>query len=559
MKLVTAEEMRRLERAANDADLTYAIMMENAGHAVALAIAERTRLAHVAVLIGPGNNGGDGLVVARYLYQWGYKVDIYIWKRTQQDDPNLARAQELGILFTWAEQDRGFQKLSDLVRSCDVLVDALLGTGVTGPLHGNLCDLLRSVRRGLEVRAASIVETLPPRILFGATSQARIANRTPLVVAVDLPSGLNSDTGEIDELALTADLTVTFAYPKRGQFLFPGAAYVGELQVADIGLSPALAEGLPTEVGTPQEIASYLPKRPPDAHKGTFGKALIVAGSTNYVGAPYLAAEAAYRSGAGLVTLAVAERIYSIVATKLTEATLLVLPDDLGVLIPSAVRVLAKAIQGYDALLLGPGLGREPATRDFIGALLMGNSPEGRRPVGFGVSCRGPEQPLKLPPTVIDADGLNLLATFPCWWEHLPQDTVLTPHMGEMARLVGCEIQDIAADRFGKAHEAAMKWRCTVVLKGAHTIVASAAGNLTAIPFANPALATAGTGDVMAGTIVGLMAQGLPGQSASICGAYLHGLAGEIWRERWGQVGMLASDLLPLLPQAVQRLRPDPQ
>jgi NAD(P)H-hydrate epimerase len=587
MKLVTTGEMRQLERAANDSGHSYAAMMERAGQATALAIKERlaTEVARVLVLVGPGNNGGDGLAAARYLHEWGHKVTVYIWKRELQEDPNLARAQELGLPILWAAEDGGWPpsppiqsgasggwgQLEALVREADVLVDALLGTGVTGPLRGTLRELLSAVQRALSrgvqlnaptgrssVRVGGVQANASPLrgILDGPAEREQRAR--PLVVAVDVPSGLNCDTGEIDPLALRADLTVTFAYPKRGHFLFPGAGYVGELLVADIGIAPTLAEGLPDQVATPELVACLLPPRSLDAHKGTFGKALIVAGSANYTGAPCLAAEAAYRSGAGLVTLAVAEAIYPIVAGKLTEATYLLLPHELGALVPEAWQVLAGRAEGYDALLVGPGLGREPATGNFLFALLSG-----RRRADRGTACRArtsfastPEagERLKLPPMVIDADGLNLLAGRPRWWESLPTGSVLTPHPGEMARLLGGEARLVEAERISTARDAAQRWGCTVVLKGAYTVVASAEGRTTLIPFANPALATAGTGDVLAGAIVGLMAQGLPGYQAALCGAYLHGLAGELRRKEIGPAGMLAGDLLPLLPLAIRQL-----
>ena len=566
MKLVSTEEMRQLERAANDAGHSYGAMMERAGEATALAVKERVAAGagSILVLVGPGNNGGDGLVAARYLHRWGHKVAVYIWKRELADDPNLAHAEELGIPILWAAQDEGGRELGELARACPAVVDALLGTGATGPLRGSLCDLLRIVRQALDERAEGIdlatKNQEPATSLRGILDQPSPTSQVarPLVVAVDVPSGLNCDTGEIDPLALKADVTVTFAYPKRGHFLFPGAGHVGELLVADIGMDPALAEGLPDQVATPELIGRLLPPRPVEAHKGTFGKALIVAGSANYTGAPCLATGAAYRVGAGLVTLAVAEAIYPIVASKLTEATYLILPHDMGALVPEAWRVLAERLEGYDALLVGPGLGREAATGDFLFTLLSGYrqtpkpqspNPNPRRGVGVGVS---------LPPIVVDADGLNLLAERERWWEGLPLGSVLTPHSGEMARLVGSGVQAVEADRLGTVRDAAKRWGCTVVLKGAYTLVATPEGQVTVIPFANPALATAGTGDVLAGAIVGLMAQGLPGPQAALCGVYLHALAGELRRKEIGESGMLAGDLLPLLPLAIRKISSPP-
>jgi NAD(P)H-hydrate epimerase len=555
MKLVTAEEMRRLEQAASEAGLSYETMMENAGHATALAVKERiTQMpGQVLVLVGPGNNGGDGLVAARYLRQWDVQVSVYIWKRNSEDDTNLERARELDIPIYRAADDPEHQQLDALVAECNVLLDALLGTGATGGLRGDLPDLLRRVQQGLDARAlAREAETASPlRSMTGR--RARYVSARPPVVALDMPTGLDADSGKVDEATLPADITVTFAHPKRGQFLYPGASVVGKLLVADIGMDPSLAEEIPTAIATPEAVAAMLPARPPNAHKGTFGKALVVGGSTNYVGAPRLAAEGAYRSGAGLVTVAVGQRIYPVVAAQLTEPTFLVLPDDMGAIAPGAVRVLADKLEEYDAMLLGPGMGTDTATGDFICALLTGKRT--RRTMGFSPEDEVVGSARALPPLVIDADGLNLLARCPNWWEHLPPESVLTPHPGEMSRLLGHSVREVQANRLGAAQSAALEWRCTIVLKGAYTIVAAPSGRTTIIPFANAALATAGTGDVLAGAIVGLMAQGLRAYEAAVSGAYIHALAGQIRKRQWGEAGMLASDLLALLPRAMEELR----
>jgi NAD(P)H-hydrate epimerase len=539
--LLTTDEMRRLESAANAAGLPYAAMMERAGRAVALAVRERlgATATRVVVLVGPGNNGGDGLVAARTLRQWGYTVGVYLWKRRAAEDPTLALAQQAGVPILRHEEEGAAAQLGAWLSSCAAVVDALLGTGARGPLRPELVALLELVRRALEQPAApsappllrEVTATLPP------SSRAR-----PLVVAVDLPSGLDADTGDIDPAALAADLTITFAYPKRGHYLFPGAATVGALRVAAIGIDPALAPAAVLTVATPKQVARLLPPRPAHAHKGTFGKALLVAGSRNYTGAPCLAALAAYRAGAGLVTLAVAQTIYPLLAAKLTEPTFLPLADEDGALTAAALPMLREALPAYDALLVGPGLGRHPGSGELVRALLadadLPATPAGVSP----------------PATVVDADGLNHLAAIPQWWERQARPLVLTPHLGEMARLLGCALREVEADRFGVAQRAAQQWRCTVVLKGAYTVVASPDGSAVVIPFANAALATAGTGDVLAGVIVGLLAQGLPAAAAAQCGAYLHALAGELWRRAEGTTGLLASDLLPLLPRARRAL-----
>ena len=552
MKLVSTQKMGEIEEAANAAGLAYDTMMENAGKASALAASRLLAhpSSHILVLVGPGNNGGDGLVAARYLHAWGHRVTVYIWKREREEDPNLQKAQDLEIPIKRAEQDAEFEALDALVRRADMVLDALLGTGVKGSLRGTLPDLLSHVSEGLKPRER---EGSTPSFRGLLCQRAPHSPDRPLVVAVDTPSGLDCDTGHVDEHTLHADLTVTFASPKPGLFLFPGAQRVGELLVADIGIDARFTADVPLEVATPERVGKSLPARPLNAHKGTFGKALIVAGSTNYVGAPCLASQAAYRVGAGLVTLAAANGIYDSVTAKLTEATFLVLPDDMGALTPAALPLIAERAEEYDVLLVGPGLGTDQKTGAFVQALLKGETQVRRPSLGFEIAEAEPQKTFTPPPLVIDADALNLMADKGEWWKELPSGCVITPHPGEMARLLRCEMEDILSDRIGVARETAEDWGCTVVLKGAHTIVASPMGKATVIPFANPALATAGTGDVLAGAIAGLMAQGLSGYEAAVCGAYAHGLAGE--KQPYGKSGMVAGDLLPELPKLMDQLR----
>jgi hydroxyethylthiazole kinase-like uncharacterized protein yjeF len=308
-------------------------------------------------------------------------------------------------------------------------------------------------------------------------------------------------------------------------------------------------------------VRDLLPTRPLGAHKGTFGKALVVAGSVNYTGAAYLASAAATRVGTGLVTLALAESIHPILASKLSEVTFLLLPQDMGVLVPEAIKVLGERIQDYDALLLGPGLGHERETVQFIQQLL--NVEPGKRGrIGFLASDEVREGKLSLPPPVIDADGLNALADTPNWWEQIKGPalssvegpSILTPHPGEMSRLTGLKIGEIEADRLRVAGQMAEKWNQIVILKGAYTVIADPEGRVVINPFANPGLATAGSGDVLAGAIVGFLAQGLAPLDAAVAGAYVHGLAGELVRKELGGAGMVAGDLLAVLPKVIKLL-----
>lgn len=536
MKIVTVEEMRRIEAASDAAGHSYAAMMEQAGRAVAEAVIQRRAVQgqRVLVLIGPGNNGGDGLVAARYLAQAGATVTCYLLRpRDPALDQNFRLAQAAGVAMVRADEDVEWARLRRLTEQCDILVDALLGTGTRLPLRGAAAEVLLQTRRALEARhrkLTSLLTTVVPPPIGGDEAAAQ-----PMIVAVDGPSGLDYDSGLLDEVAIPATLSVTFAYPKVGHFRFPGAAAVGTLIVADIGIDPALAEGITLELVTPAMVRAWLPYRPLDAHKGTFGKALIVAGSVNYTGAACLAGAAAVRAGAGLVTLALPAAIHTAVASHLLEATYLPLPHEEGFISPEATGVLLEHMRGYDALLLGPGLGRTRGTETFVRTFLES---------GGGV----------LPPLVIDADGLNILAGTEGWVEMVPAATILTPHPGEMARLTGCSTGEIQAERVAVARKYAALWNVVIVLKGAYTVVAAPDGRTVLEPFANPGLATGGTGDVLAGTIVALRAQGMGAFEAAVAGAYLHGMAGELARAGIGAAGMAAGDVLTYLAPVWQQL-----
>jgi NAD(P)H-hydrate epimerase len=343
LKIVTTEEMRRIETAADAGGLSFDQMMENAGRAVAEAIDEwiGAEGARVLVLVGPGNNGGDGLVVARHLTDMGATVNLYVWKRKTEGDKNWGLALARDIPVVLMADDADLQVLHSLLAEADIVVDALLGTGVTRPIEGDLKRLLDEARTVIDRRRQPVDGPL-----FAPAEGVTQAD-SPVVVALDVPSGLNSDNGILDPAVLPADLTVTLAAAKQGHVLFPGAGAVGKLVVGDIGIPPDLYADITLEMATPAQIAGLMPARPAGAHKGTFGKALVVAGSVNYTGAAYLAAGSATRVGTGLVTLAPPQAIYPIVASRLAEATYLLLPHDMGVLAPGAAKVLSEKIGDY--------------------------------------------------------------------------------------------------------------------------------------------------------------------------------------------------------------------
>jgi len=567
MRILTVEEMRRLEAAADESGHSYAEMMERAGRGVAEAIMARMPVnrRRVLVLVGPGNNGGDGLVAARLLAQAGAEVACYLLKPRADDDSNFKAVREKEVFVADATNDQRWRVLRRLVIGADVIIDALLGTGARLPLQGTVADVLAQVSGGLLARRA---EQSAARWLT-APAQPAASLAAPLVAAVDGPSGLDYDSGELDPQALPADLTVTFAYPKPGHFLFPGAGTVGELVVADIGVDPKLTRellGEPTlEVATAERVGKLLPARPRDAHKGTFGKALLVVGSINYTGAACLAAGGATRVGAGLVTLAVPAAIHGALAAHISEATYLILPQAMGVVAPAAVGLVIEKMSDYTAMLLGCGLTQEKEAVEFVHKLFQAEAPPKRKGrIGFQTGSgaeekeENDERPV-FPPLVVDADALNALAALEDdeWWQRLPARAVLTPHPGEMARLMGVQTREAprgGTRRWRVAREMAARWGHVVLLKGAHSVVADPDGRLVVLPFATPALASAGSGDVLAGAIVGLLAQGLAPFDAAVAGAYLHGLAGRWAEKEIGPAGAVAGDLLPRLPRALAAL-----
>jgi hydroxyethylthiazole kinase-like uncharacterized protein yjeF len=517
MKVVTAEQMREIDRSAASVGLTTEALMENAGRAVA----EETKKLigsvigkHILIIVGPGNNGGDGLVAGRYLDDGGAEVGLYLCSQRLASDKNLVLAQERDIAIVQADEDKDFARLEGLLNSSEVVIDAVLGTGRSRAVGGVFKEVLTRVIKSKQV------------------------NSKLLVIAVDVPSGLDSDTGAVDPSCIYADATVTLGYPKPGLFSFPGAGRTGKVIMADIGIPPSLAENIQTELITEDWVKSVLPERPSDANKGSFGKVLVVAGSINYIGAAYLACMGAARVGAGLVTLSTAASLQPILAAKLTEVTYAPLPEsEAGIIASKAVSVLKELLSGYEVLLIGCGLGQKPQVMEFTKSALFDLAQSSS------------------PALVIDADALNTLSQTPDWWQKLNQDAILTPHPGEMARLLGVTVEEVQKQRLEIARKAAAEWRKVVVLKGAYTVVAASDGRTRISQTANPGLASAGTGDVLTGTIAGLVAQGLPLFDAAACGVYLHGEAGEIVRREMGEAGMLAGDLLPALPRVIMRLK----
>lgn len=537
IKILAVQAVREAEAAADAAGYSYATMMEAAGRAAAeravRLLGERPD-PKVTVLVGPGNNGGDGLVAGRYIAQFHPQAQVrfYLLTKRDEEDNNFAQIQKSGAFVAFAEDDHDNRVLRNMVASADLVIDALFGIGVRLPLKDGAAKVLRGAQQALNERASA----RRSQVVVDPTLGGQV-ERPPqtYVLAIDCPSGLDCDTGEIDKNALHADETVTFIAAKPGLFAFPGAAAVGRLHVAPLDMPENLAplEAAAHTLLDNETVRNLLPARPAGGHKGTFGKAMIVAGSINYTGAAGLAARAAYRSGAGLVTVGAPGPVISTLAAHLLEATWLLLPHDLGVIGDKAASVIRDELGTYDALLVGPGMGRETTTRDMLRDLLEQRGNAQKRRIGFGLVSsdndaqdKTDDKQSTLPPLVIDADGLNLLSELPDWSALLPPETVLTPHPGEMARLCGTETAEVQKNRLALATEKAAEWNVILVFKGAHTLIAAPDGRVAVSPFKTDALATAGTGDVLAGLLAGLLAQGLKAFDAAQVAVYLHGLTG---------------------------------
>lgn len=538
-KILTVEQMQAFEKQADEGGLSYGQMMENAGRSVAEAILNRLpSLAgqRVVILAGSGNNGGDGLVAGHHLSEAGAEVSVYLATARGDDDPHLERLKERGLLIAEAGEDQRHRVLKNSLAGADVVIDALLGTGLRLPLRGGVQEVLASVQSALGARESR-----------------------PFVVAVDCPSGLDCDNGDIAQETLAADLTVTLAAAKQGLLRFPGAEKVGELVVGDIGMTEQKTDigKVELELATAEAVIEWLPRRRRNSHKGTFGTAVVAGGSITLPGAAVLAGWGAYRVGAGLVTLAVPSSVQSLLAPQLPEATWILLPHEMGLLNENAVDVLVKELDGVAALALGPGLGWDDPTEDFLTKLFSLGRSSARGKIGFvaGEAVEG-EGSAPLPPLVVDADALKLLVKVEDWPKRLPPAAVLTPHPGELAIMTGEAKEDLQEDRVATAQKYAAEWGHVLVYKGAFTVIAAPDGRTSVLPFATSALATAGTGDVLAGAILGFRAQGLAAYEAAVLGGYVHGRAGEMAAMALGsEAAVVAGDVADCLADAMAELR----
>jgi hydroxyethylthiazole kinase-like uncharacterized protein yjeF len=512
VRLPTSEEMAALDRrAAEEFGVPTIVLMEAAGRAVFEAARRMTTTTapRVVVVAGKGNNGGDGLVAARLMLAAGWRVTVVLVARdvevTGDAATALQAARRAGVEIINLDS-LALPGLRGLLGGADLVVDGLFGTGFRGPVVG---------------LAAKTIEAL------------NAAGRP--VLAIDVPSGVHGDTGAADGTSVRASATVTMGLPKIGLVLAQGAEAAGRIWVADVGHPPRLLESadVRTSLVTARMVAASVPARKMDAHKGQFGRVLVVAGSVGHTGAAVLAALGALRAGAGLVTLGVPAAAYPVVGPAVIEAMPHPLPDTDGALAAEAADTVLDMAATADAVACGPGLGTGRGSAAVVRRLLA------------ACPC----------PLVLDADALNVMAAAPGDLAAARPPLVLTPHPGEMARLLGASTEDVQRHRLQVARAAAERFRAVVVLKGARTIVADPSGEAFVVPTGNPAMAAGGMGDVLTGAVAALVGAGLPPRDAAWAGAYLHGLAGDLAAASRGPAGILAREVADALPGALAAVR----
>jgi NAD(P)H-hydrate epimerase len=534
MRWVTVEQMKDLEKQANESGLSYEKMMENAGTKLAETI--HVRYAHVpgrAIigLIGSGNNGGDALVALNWLAERGWICTALLVKTRVDGDPLLEKFLKKGGRAIALQQVKTVQALRSLLAEHGFILDGIIGTGIKLPLKEDIALTLANIKNALQKQ---------------------------IVIAVDCPSGIDCDSGEAAKETLPASLTVCMEAVKAGMLKVPAYELCGEIVVVPIGLTGKLAEKKSDNfVINARWVAGHLPTRRLDGHKKTFGTVLVVGGSANYLGAPMFSGMAAYRCGAGLVTLAAPRIVQLTMAGALPEATWYILDDENGVISEESAPLLFEPMKTANCMVVGPGIGREETTKKFLSRwLLQQDANKQNGSFGFvpNVSTKT-KQNVAYPPMVIDADALRWLSGETNWSQNKALKLVLTPHVGEMSALTGLSPEEIQQNREAVAAEYARMWGQVVVLKGAFTVVAAPSGQVAIVPVANSALAKAGSGDALSGIIAALIAQGSSAFEAACAGAWIHARAGEVVAEGQGnEFSLLVREIINDLPRVFAEL-----
>jgi len=523
MKLVTNLQMQDIEKKSISNNSSYIELMAKAGNSIAQVVKKTIEInalnEKILILVGPGNNGGDGLIAGKILCMEGYKVNIYLCTYRDSEDKLLNECIEQNISIQNVAKADFMSKLQNDLSTCSIVLDAILGI---------------NTKRTLEHALKTIFKLVESERLN--RKQPSILKKDPIfIISVDIPSGINSNEETIYSHAIKADITVSLGFPKIGLFTGTGLHHSGKIINKTIGLLKYGAN-INTEVVEKEWIRSHLPVRQINSHKGDSGKVLVWAGSRKYIGAAYLSCMATMRSGSGYVTLATTPKLQEILAAKMTEPIYHLLPEDTnGNIHVSEFSQSVTSLPIFDVSLLGPGIDLNQESRRFlINMIEYSNNLESL--------------------SVIDADALTILSQTDNWQSNLKKAAILTPHVGEMSRLMKTSIQTIQSNRIYYARSAAMEWGQYIVLKGPCTIIADPKGNCRVIPFANPILATSGTGDILAGMIASFASQIDDPFNAATLATYIHSVIGEIMSEKIGAIGSLAGDMLPLIPFAINLL-----
>jgi NAD(P)H-hydrate epimerase len=514
MYLATAEIMQKLDQEMiTETGIPGAVLMENAGRGVFSFLCSRfpdLRDRRAAIIAGKGNNGGDGFVVARYLANASIDCKVFLLtsKDRVQGDAliNLNIIRKMGIPLVEITSPAQWKAALAEIRGCQLLIDAIFGTGLTTEIQGFLKDVIEDINK----------------LSFSK-------------VSIDIPSGINASNGRILGACVKADYTITFGLPKVGLVVFPGADYAGTFKIVDISISQSLMdeEKIPYHLLLFDDISDFIMERKADTHKGDFGHLLVLAGSPGKTGAAALTCDAAMRIGTGLVTLGIPRTLNPVMEVKLTEVMTEPLPEGKpGFLGMKAWETIRKVMVGKTALAIGPGISTGKDISDLIGNIIQETTI----------------------PTVIDADGINCLSRDPSILKQGKAPIVLTPHPGEMARLLRCSTQEVQDDRMGLSQNFAQEYGVYVVLKGARTVIAEPNGAVKINPTGNPGMASGGAGDTLTGMIGGLIAQGYPVDRALSIAVFAHGLIGDSIASRRGRIGITAGDIIHGIPETIEIL-----
>lgn len=508
MRILSVEQIRKMEEVANEKVMNFTRLMESAGNACAKEIEPFvTADDEVCVVVGKGKNGGDGLVIARVLSDKCKKVNVVFTNGLPTDsDSSLMyeKAKSFGDKINFYIYDENKEVSNDKILSSKILVDCIFGIGFHGKPDEKISNIINIIN----------------------------SRRTGKIISVDIPSGVTSDISEVEGVAVKADLTLSISTLKRANLLIPSCVYCGDIKTVQIGVTEECYDDTNgvIESITAGELKSLLPKRNLNSNKGNFGKLLIIAGSKLMPGAAALSTGAALRSGAGLVTLGCHEDVYRCVASHYKEATYVPINYSEGgtVLLSDNLKIINEKIKSVDAIIFGPGVGISKETNQELEKVLT------------QADC----------PVVIDADGLNLLSQREDLVSKSKAEVILTPHPGEMSRLTGLSIEEIEENRVEVCKDLAKKLKVTVVLKGSHTVVSDENGRVYINPTGNPGLATAGSGDVLSGILGAMLSQGLTPYEAAKVAVYIHGLAGDYASFKNTQISMKAGDITNNLHEA---------